>query len=93
MKVKVAQLCPTLYDPVDCTPTGVGGLSLLQGIVPTQGLNPGLPHCRQMGSLHCREAQKLGIAVEFRLVSAHILLNMCISTETTKVYLQVCGWL
>ena len=26
--------------------TGVGTLSLLQGIFPTQGLNPGLPHCR-----------------------------------------------
>ena len=25
---------------------GVDSLSLLQGIVPTQGLNPGLPHCR-----------------------------------------------
>ena len=28
--------------------TGVGGLSLLQGIFPTQGLNPGLPHCWQI---------------------------------------------
>ena len=28
--------------------TGVGGLSLLQGIFPTQGSNPGLPHCRQI---------------------------------------------
>ena len=28
--------------------TGVGSLSLLQGIFPTQGLNPGLPHCRQI---------------------------------------------
>ena len=27
--------------------TGVGNLSLLQGIFPAQGLNPGLPHCRQ----------------------------------------------
>ena len=27
--------------------TGVGSLSLLQGIFPTQGLNPGLPHYRQ----------------------------------------------
>ena len=27
--------------------TGVGGLSLLQGIFPTQGLNPGHPYCRQ----------------------------------------------
>ena len=28
--------------------TGVGSLSLLEGIFPTQGLNPGLPHCRRM---------------------------------------------
>ena len=28
--------------------TGVGSLSLLQGIFPTQGLNPGLPHCRRI---------------------------------------------
>ena len=28
--------------------TGVGSCSLLQGIFPTQGLNPGLPHCRQI---------------------------------------------
>ena len=27
--------------------TGVGSLSLLQGIFPTQGSNPGLLHCRQ----------------------------------------------
>ena len=30
-----------------CQNTGVGSLSLLQGILPTQGLNPGLLHCRQ----------------------------------------------
>ena len=28
--------------------TGVGSLSLLQGIFPTQGSNPGLPHCREI---------------------------------------------
>ena len=28
--------------------TGVGSLSLLQGIFPTQGLNPDLLHCRQI---------------------------------------------
>ena len=28
--------------------TGVGRLFLLQGIFPTQGSNPGLPHCRQI---------------------------------------------
>ena len=28
--------------------SGVGSLSLLQGIFPAQGLNPGLPHCRRI---------------------------------------------
>ena len=35
----------------------VGGCSLLQGIFPTQGLKPGLPHCRQiLYQLATREA-------------------------------------
>ena len=54
VKVKVAQSCPTLCDPVDYTAdgilqagiTGVGSHSLLQGIFPTQGSNPDLPPCR-----------------------------------------------
>ena len=51
MKMKVAQSCPALCDPMDYTVnspgqnTGVGSCSLLQRIFPTQGLNPGLPHC------------------------------------------------
>ena len=55
MKVKVAQSCPTLCNPRDYrlwnSPgqnTGVDSRSLLQGIFPTQGLNPGFPHCRQI---------------------------------------------
>ena len=50
--VKVAQLSPTLCDPVDYTVRGilqarirVCSLSLLQGIFSTQGSNPCLPHC------------------------------------------------
>ena len=35
--------------------TGVGYHSLLQEISPTQGLNPGLPHCRQ--TLYCLNHQ------------------------------------
>ena len=39
--------------------TGVGSLSFLQEIFPTQGSNPGLPHCRQiLTSWITREAQK-----------------------------------
>ena len=44
-------LCnPGLYSPWNSPHqnTGVGSLSLLQGIFPTQKLNPGLPHCRQI---------------------------------------------
>ena len=56
VKVKVDQSCPTLCDPRGLyspwnSPgqnTGVGSLSLLQGIFPTQGLNPGLPQCRRI---------------------------------------------
>ena len=57
---EVAQLCPTLCDPMDCSlpgcsvhgifqakSTGVGCHFLLQGIFPTEGSNPSLPHCRQ----------------------------------------------
>ena len=51
--VKVAQSCLTLrphglYSPRNSPGqnTGVGSLSLLRGIFPSQGSNPGLPHCR-----------------------------------------------
>ena len=39
---------PWVYSPWNSSGqnTGMGILSLLQGIFPTQGLNPGLPHCR-----------------------------------------------
>ena len=49
-KVKVAWSCPTLCDPWNSPGqnTGVGSLSLLQGIFPTQGSNLGLLHCRQI---------------------------------------------
>ena len=57
----VAQSCPTLCNPVESSPpgssvhgdspgknNGVGCHALLQGIFPTQGLNPGLLLCRQI---------------------------------------------
>ena len=47
-------------QPMDCSPwntlswnTGVGSLSLLQGIFLTHGSNPGLPHCRQILYVQC----------------------------------------
>ena len=65
---EVAQSCPTLCNPMDCSlpgfsirdfpgkSTGVGCHFLLQRIFPAQGLNPGCPHCRQM--LYCLSHQK-----------------------------------
>ena len=58
----LTQSCPTLWDPVDCSPPGssVYGASpgrnagvgchalLLREIFPTQGLNPGLTHGSQI---------------------------------------------
>ena len=57
----VAQSCPTLCDPMYCSPpgtsihwdslgknTGVSCHAFLQGIFPTQGSKAGLPHCRQI---------------------------------------------
>ena len=57
----LAQSSPTLCDPIDCSPpgssvhgdspgknTGVGCHALLQGLFPTQELNRGLLHYRQI---------------------------------------------
>ena len=68
MKVKVAQSYPTLCDPMACSLpgssvhgnypdkyTGVDCHALLHGIFPTQGLNPGFPHCRRI--LYCLSHQ------------------------------------
>ena len=55
--VKVTQLYPTLCDSMNWTIQSMelsrpkywmGSLSLLQGIFPIQGLNPGLPHFRRI---------------------------------------------
>ena len=68
--VLYVQLCPTLCDPMYYNPPGssvhgifqartleVGCYFLLQEIFPTQGLNPGLLHCRQM--LYCLSYQEV----------------------------------
>ena len=62
VKVLVAQLCPTLCNPLDCSPpgyswdfpgknTGVCFHFLLQTIFQTQELNQGLRHYRQIPSV------------------------------------------
>ena len=61
VEVLVTQSCPTLCDPMDCSLSGSSVHGILQarilewvpipfsrGFFPTQGSNPGLPHCRQI---------------------------------------------
>ena len=54
-EVKVAHLCPTLCNPMDHTVPGILQATILEWVAfpfsmifPTQGLNPGLPHCGQI---------------------------------------------
>ena len=62
-KVKAAQLCLTLCDPMDYTVYGILQARILEwvafpfsrGTFPTQGSNPGLPHCKQI--LYCQSHQ------------------------------------
>ena len=83
VKVLVAQSCPTLCDPTDCPwdssgkNTGVGNHSLFQGIFPTEGLNLGLLHCRQiLYRLRC-QGQAFGGSAGIQkqtLFQVHLLL-------------------
>ena len=66
-KVKVTQSCPILCNPMDYTIHGILQARKLEwvafpfsrGIFPTQGSNPGLPHCRRiLYQLSHQEAQE-----------------------------------
>ena len=92
--------CPTLCDPMDCSPpgfsvhgmnapgknTGVGCHSVLQGIFPTQGLNPPqtLRHRVTMLPLLLRRFA----CVQYDL--AILLLNIY-QTEMKMFYTKICS--
>ena len=100
-KVKVAQSCRTLR-PIDYSPwnspgqnTGVGSLSLLQVIFPTQGSNPGLPHCRRIlyqlsfkGSPYSENLMPPRLAQMHLVVSLNVFLKPY--TRTAKGLCVVC---
>ena len=82
-KVKVKS-CLTLCDPMDCSLAGSsvhgdstgkkpgGGChSLLQGIFPIQGWNPGLLHCRQILYLLSHQVWTLSNNAHFAVSSRH----------------------
>ena len=87
----VTQLCPIPGDPVDCSlpgpsvhgdspgkNTGVGCHALLQGLFPTQGSNPGLPHCRRI--LHLSEPPGKPL-IQYKFILSWLYLQ--------RLYLQI----
>ena len=95
----VAQLCPALCNPMDCSlpgssvhgdspgkNTGGGCRALLQGVFPTQELNPGLPHCRCILyplSHHGSPGKTTELISEFGKIAgyrinAHLVLGFCL---------------
>ena len=79
----------TLWDPMNCSPPGssVHGdapgkntveccHALLQGIFPTQGSNPGFPHCRQILYHLSHQGSRLVTSVQFSSVT-RLCLTLC----------------
>ena len=96
----VAQLSLTLGDPMDCSPpdssvhgdypgktTRVGCHALLQGIFPTQGLNPGVPHCRQILYQLSHQGSPVSILYCEAILAHH--LQFQISLQPQRKFLKI----
>ena len=89
--VKVAQSCPTLCNPMEYSPwnspgqnTGVTSLSLLQGIFPTQGWNPGLPHCRWILYQLCHKGSPKALHLHSNLIRPPVFHRTSLEAQTVK---------
>ena len=104
VKVFVAPLCPTLCNPMGCSPpgssgssvknTGVGSHSLLQRIFLTQGSNLGLLHCRQI--LYClsHQGNQLQTITGLPVLISHDPSPICLSQMMLCGFVQslLGGW-
>ena len=102
----VVQSCLTLCNPMNYSPPGssvhrdspgknteVGCHALLQGIFPTQGLNPGLPHCRQT-LYHPTTFRTLFANIQCRLASITLISSLRTSKNfnSTNEVERTCSW-
>ena len=94
-EVKVSQSCPTLCDPMDYTVHEILQARILEsvafpfsrGIFPTQGSNPGLPHCRWVLYQLSHKGSPVLVDVSPNALSlfqnpvqeSHILCSCCVS--------------
>ena len=98
----VAQSCRTLCKPMDCSQpdssvhgdspgksTGVGCHALLQGIFPTQGSNPGLPHCRR--TLYHLSQQAESLPESFAYGGSWIF-SLILSGHSKQAWTFLCLW-
>ena len=74
-----------LYSPGQNT--GVDSLSLLQGIFPTQGLNPGLPHCRWI----CYQLSHKGSPLPLRGGVKFLSPGMCVELSDSLLINRLNG--
>ena len=94
----VTQSCPTLCHPIDCSltssyvnspgkNTGVGSLSLPQGIFLTQESNQGLLHCRQVLYLLSHHGSQLSYSLFRHLekVSNSLIRIMILKLEISHI--------
>ena len=76
--------------------TEVGSLPLLQGIFPTQGLNPGLPHCRWIiyqlshkGSPAKETINKIRQPTEWKIICANYETNKELISRIYEQFIQL----
>ena len=72
--------CHGLYSPWTSPGknAGMGSLSLIQGIFPTKGSNPGIPHCRRiLYQLSHKGSLKRGLKSHVHINMIWWILNKC----------------
>ena len=89
----VSQSCPALCDSMDytyspwtspCQNTGMGSLSLLQGILPNQRSNQGLLHCRWILyqlNYQGSPSQIRALTISFQILWCQYIKRPCIGSQ------------
>ena len=72
----VTQSCPTLLDPMDCSPPDSSVHGILQARIPTQGSNLGLFHFSQILYSLCHQGSPDNLEEISEILETHNLLRL-----------------